>query len=166
MSNFTMPEYFFGTIGTCREVPIDALTNPNHFLTPAQIQKWATTEAKLSYGYKMGTTPPSSQFKDGIRYIGEVMNDLDRTFLHVFPELNTGYLKEGGFREIFRRKIEDPGMLHNAVYFEVGKDPAMIGFYWHTWRGDMAKSMDFSIISAGTPTTSARKSTRKAHGIT
>ncbi|MBR3233018.1 hypothetical protein IKF74_01915 [Candidatus Saccharibacteria bacterium] len=143
MSNFVMSEYAFGNIGTCREVPIDALTNPKHLLTAAQIHKWATLEARLSYGYKNGSIPPSSQFKDGARYIGEVMNDLDHTFLHVFSDLNAGYLERGGFREIFRRKIEDPGMLHNAVYFEVGKDPAMIGFYWHTWRGDMAKSMDF-----------------------
>ena len=144
MSNKSIvSEYAFGNIGTFREVPIDALTNPDHPLTPLQIHQWATIEAGLSHGFKTGSVPPSSRFADGVRYISEVMNDLDRTFLYDYNDLNTDYLKEGGFRDIFRQRIEDPGMLHNAVYFEVGKDPTSVSFLWHTWRGDIAKSMDF-----------------------
>lgn len=142
-NKFVLSNYGFGKIGTCREVPSDALTNPDHLLTAVQIQDWATVESGLSHGFKVGTIPPSSCFTDGEGYIAQVMQDLDHTFLHVFTDLNSDYLKEGGFREIFRQKIENPGILHNVAYFDVAKDPNMVGFYWHTWRGDIAKSMDF-----------------------
>ncbi len=150
MPNEFTSGYGFGKIGTCHEVPTDAMTNPDHPLTAVQIHDWATIESGLSHGFATGTIPPSSQFTDGRHYIGEVMNSLDHTFLHTFTDLNSDYLKEGGFREIFRRKIEDPGMLRHAVYFDVDNrlappsfDPTSVSFYWHVWHGNMAKAMDF-----------------------
>ncbi|MBR2695569.1 hypothetical protein IKE86_01495 [Candidatus Saccharibacteria bacterium] len=144
MSNkFVLSNYTFGTIGTYQEIPIDALTNPDHALTQSQIHRFASIPASLSESFKNGSIPPSTHFSDGRCYIGKVMTDLDHTFLHVFTELNREYLREDSFRDFFRKKLEDPGALYVAVYFDIANDPTTIAFYWHAWHGDVDKCMDF-----------------------
>ena len=134
------PEY----VGSCFDVMLGPKEAPYLTLTSENVFNWATIESNLSTFYKTNDPEISSSLSlpNGRTLIDKLVTDLDATFKQHYPEIFETEYKEK-FRPMFLKRLEDPGMLHNAIYFHVATDLDMIGFYWWTWFGDMAKSMDF-----------------------
>ncbi|MBR3320236.1 hypothetical protein IKG20_02940 [Candidatus Saccharibacteria bacterium] len=129
------------TIGSCFDVQHGPREAPYLNLTGGDVYNWASLEANLSMAYKQGTIGSSETLPNGKNMILDVLDQMDVTFRTKYSDVMGTY--EERFRPMLAERLRDPGMLHNAIYFHVATDPDMIGFYWHTWFGDMAKSMDF-----------------------
>ncbi|MBR2586795.1 hypothetical protein IKE71_00245 [Candidatus Saccharibacteria bacterium] len=105
--------------------------------------EWVDRPVFLSRGYTEKKLPESKEFADGELIVKRELENLDSMFLRNFSEVNTDYLKAGGFRARFVELIKDPGFLHHVVFWESTKDSKAIIFMWflHKKRFDLARRM-------------------------
>ncbi len=127
-------EMEFGKIDSCWDIKIVSPTIPYVGVSSLDVYKWATKPANMSREYRNGHTVASSKFKDGPMLIEDVMREVDTMFIHDFPEYNNEYLKPGGFREYYRARLEDPGVLYHVIFFGASDDHDAISFEWHAFH--------------------------------
>lgn len=124
----------FGTIGSCWDTKIVSPAMPYVGLSSIDVYRWATKPANMSREYLNGRTVSASRFKEGPQLIEDVMRDIDAMFIHEFSDYNNEYLKPCGFRDYFRARLEDPGILYHVVFFNVANDAESICFEWHAFK--------------------------------
>lgn len=109
-------------------------------LSEEDLRSWASDDADLSTQYKDGRMCRNSDSSDRSRRKGLMMERIEVAFsqranTEVYGEYRATY------RDLFDKKLEDPGLLHNFEFFNIPSSDFMLMFYISMWTGKMADAM-------------------------
>ncbi len=103
------------------------------------LKEWASDDADLSEQFKAGKilgTSNCSLVKARNDMIGRIELAFSRRASSaVYGDYCSSY------RQLFSDKLNDPGLLHNFIYFNVPRSDFMLMFYVSMWTGKMADAM-------------------------
>lgn len=126
--------------GSCYDVgTVDPGRCYGHLPTE-MLEEWARKETMLSYQFKAGKLSGVSSNEAGQAEKARVMKEIDGMFAErASDEMKQKYEKE--LRAEFETRLEDPGLLHNFLYFKIPSSEFMLQFYLAVWSGRMARVM-------------------------
>lgn len=126
--------------GSCYDVgAVDPSRNYGHLPTE-MLEEWANKETMLSYQYHAGKLPGVSKKEAGRDAKVKVMAEIDQIFAERASEKMKQEYQER-LRAEFDSRLEDPGLLHNFLYFKIPSSEFMLQFYIAVWSGQMARVM-------------------------
>lgn len=112
------------------------------FLPKEALTEWAAKEVQLSMQYRKGEIPAMSATEAGAVAKQKIINDIDAAFdRYASTEVKKDYATK--YKKMFLDRLEDPGLVHNFLYFEIPSSEYMLQFYLSVWQGEMAKVMLF-----------------------
>ncbi|MBR5621395.1 hypothetical protein IKW75_02865 [Candidatus Saccharibacteria bacterium] len=104
------------------------------------LKEWASDDADLSDQFKNGEVVGNSESRQGAKRKQAIVERVELAFSRRASTTVYGeYCKT--YRELFEKKLEDPGLLHNFEYFNIPSSDFMLMFYASMWTGKMADAM-------------------------
>lgn len=104
------------------------------------MEEWAGGQIKKSLSFKELGADKFLNFEDDQKRKAEMMRRLDDAFSKRANKENQEWYKKS-FREMFDKRLEDPGLLDNFEYFNVPSSDFTIMFYLNVWTGRIAYAM-------------------------
>lgn len=109
-------------------------------LASLNLREWASDDADLSELFEKGETCNVSATRKGLARKNNMLERIDVAFSQRANAEICGLYREK-YQEQFRKKLEDPGLLHNFEYFNIPSSDYMLMFYISMWNGKMADAM-------------------------